>query len=78
MTAVVSFLKVSVSEILSLLSTTCESLIHRVELLFVSPSIASLTVQVRVSPVLPASNGADIDTSVSTDKLSSGTERTDV
>ena len=44
----------------------------------VSPGIASLTVQVRVGPVLPASNGPRIDISVSTDKLSSGTAKTDV
>ena len=46
--------------------------------MFVSPGIASLTVQVRVSPVLPASNVAGIDTSASTDKLPSGTEKADV
>ena len=78
MRAVVSFLKVSVSEILPLPCTTRESFIHRADGVFVSPGIASLTVQVRMSPVLPASNRPSIDMSVSTNKLSSGTAKTDV
>ena len=58
--------------------TGLSAIIQIAEGIFVNPRVFSVTVQVRVRLVLPASSGSDCDTAVFTSRESEGTEEEDL